>query len=55
MRREIILCMQEMMVSGKWNLENIITHEFSLDRLETAIRTASDVEHSGNVVIKFEN
>lgn len=37
------------------NLENIITHEFSLNQLETAIRTASDVEHSGNVVIKFEN
>ena len=52
---EDVYDVQEMMASGKWNLESIITHEFSLDRLETAIRTASDVEHSGNVVIKFEN
>ena len=52
---EDVFDVQEMMASGKWNLENIITHELSLDQLETAIRTASNVEHSGNVVIKFEN
>jgi len=28
-------------------------HEFSLDDLEKAIRTAADVEHAGNVVIKM--
>ena len=44
---------QEIMASGKWNLESIITHEFSLDALEQAIRTASDVNHAGNVVIKM--
>lgn len=52
---EDVYDVQEMMASGKWNLENIITHEFSLDQLNTAIRTASAVEHSGNVVIKFES
>lgn len=44
---------QEMMASSKWNLESIVTHEFSLDALEQAIRTASDVNHAGNVVIKM--
>ncbi len=42
---------QKIMSCGKWNLESIITHEFTLDELEQAIRTASDVNHCGNVVI----
>lgn len=44
---------QEIMSCGKWDLESIITHEFSLEQLETAIRTASDVNHAGNVVVKM--
>lgn len=44
---------QNMMSSGKWAIEDIITHEFTLDELAEAIRTASDVESSGNVVIKM--
>ena len=44
----------EMMKSGKWDLNQIITHEFSLDKMEKVIRTAGDVNHSLNVVIKFE-
>ena len=44
---------QEIMSCGKWNLESIITHEFSLSELEKAIRTAADVGHAGNVVIKM--
>lgn len=44
---------QEIMSCGKWNLESIITHEFSLSELEKAIRTAADVDHAGNVVIKM--
>ena len=44
---------QEIMICGKWDLESIITHEFSLDDLEKAIRTAADVEHAGDVVIKM--
>ena len=46
---------QEIMASGKWNLERIITHEFSLSELEQAIRTAGDVNHAGNVVIRMMN
>ena len=46
---------QKIMASGKWELESIITHEFPLDKLEQAIRTAGDVEHAGNVVVKMKN
>lgn len=45
---------QEIMASGKWDLEHIITHEFPLDELEQAIRTAGDVNYAGNVVIKMK-
>lgn len=44
---------QEMMSCGRWNLESIISHEFSLDNLEKAIRTAADVNRAGNVIIKM--
>ncbi|MGN1316916.1 MAG: zinc-binding dehydrogenase [Acutalibacteraceae bacterium] len=44
---------QKIMASGKWNLESIITHEFNLEQLEAAIRTAADTQHSGSVVIKM--
>lgn len=42
------------MASGKWDLELLITHEYPLDELSEAIKTASDVEHACNVVIRFE-
>ena len=44
---------QKIMVSGNWDLESIITHEFPIDKLKTALQTASDVNHAGSVVIKF--
>ena len=43
----------EIMKSGKWPLEKIITHEFPLEDLETAIRTASDTAHALNITIHF--
>ena len=45
---------QEILASGKWDLERIITHEFPLPELEQAIRTAGDAEHAGNVVVKMK-
>lgn len=45
---------QQIMTCGKWDLEHIITHEYSLDELAQAIRTAGDVEHAGNVVIRMQ-
>lgn len=41
------------MKSGKFNIESIITHEFSLDDLAAAIETAADTQHSFNVIIDF--
>lgn len=46
---------QKIMTCGKWNLESIITHEFPLDELEQAIRTAYDVEHAENVIVRMAN
>lgn len=43
----------EIMKSGKYDIESIITHEFSLDNIENAIKVASDTSKSLNVVIKF--
>ena len=50
---EDVYDVQKTMASGNWNLESIITHEFPLDQLEAAIRTAADPQHSGSVVIKM--
>ena len=42
------------MRSGRWELGRLITHEYRLDELETAIRTAADVDHALNVTIRFD-
>lgn len=44
---------QEIMASGRWKLESIITHEFGIDDLEKAIKTSGNADKSGNVVIHF--
>lgn len=41
------------MASGRWNLESIITNEFSLPEISKAIETAANSEKAFNVVIKF--
>ena len=46
---------QKIMSCGKWDLKSIITHEFLLEELATEIRTASDVENAGNVVIRMKS
>lgn len=43
----------EMMRSQKWDIEKMITHEYSLEQLADAIEKASEVDQSLNVVIKF--
>ncbi len=44
----------EIMKSGKWDIEKIITHEFKLDNLSEAIEQATDVDNALNVIIKFD-
>lgn len=41
------------MSSNKWNIEQMITHEFSIDEINKAIMTASDSTSALNVTIKF--
>ena len=43
----------DIMKSGKWDIEKIVTHEFPLNEIETAIKTAGDANNSLNVTIKF--
>lgn len=42
------------MESGRWDIESVITHEFSWEELPKAIETAADVEHALNVVIHYD-
>lgn len=51
---EDVLTVMDIMKSGKWELEKLITHEFKIDELETAIRTAGNVDSALNVVIRFD-
>lgn len=44
----------KIMESGQWDIESIITHEFSWEKLPQAIEQASDVDHALNVVIRYE-
>lgn len=50
---EDVTDVMKMMKSGQWNLESIITHEYTLNEIEKAIQTAADTEHALNVVIQF--
>lgn len=41
------------MASGKWDIESIITDEFSLEQLPQAIERAAQVDEALNVVIRY--
>lgn len=41
------------MKSGKWDIEKMITQEFPLIELEKALKTAEDTKKSLNVTIRF--
>ena len=43
----------EIMKSGRWDLESIITQEFNLKEISEAIKTASDPDRAFNVMISF--
>ena len=44
----------EIMASGEYDIESLITHEFNLDNLEEAIITASKGNEALKVVIKHD-
>jgi len=43
----------KIMKSGTWDIESIITHEFSIDNISEAIKMAAQSDRAFNVVIKF--
>lgn len=51
---EDVCDVMEIMKSGRWDTEKIITHEFPLFSLPEAIKKASDTENAFNVVINFD-
>lgn len=51
---EDVADVMSIMESGKWYIQDIITHEYSLDELAQAIEMAGKVNESLNVVIKFK-
>ncbi|MGN0529128.1 MAG: zinc-binding dehydrogenase [Eubacterium sp.] len=50
---EDVCDVMNIMKSGKWDIESVITNEFSIDNLEKAIQTAGDVNKALSVIIKF--
>lgn len=50
---EDVIDVMEIMKSKKWNIESIITQEFSWEDLPPAIETAGNTDISLNVVIKY--
>ncbi|MDZ4992519.1 alcohol dehydrogenase catalytic domain-containing protein [Clostridium perfringens] len=50
---EDVIDVMRIMESKRWDVESIITHEFSWEELPYAIETAGDVNHALNVVIKY--
>lgn len=51
---EDVNTVMDIMKSGKWELEKLITHEFKIDELETAICTAGNVNSALNVMLRFD-
>lgn len=50
---EDVFDVMNIMKSGKWNIEKIITHEFPLAKIAKAIETAGNTNLALNVTIKF--
>lgn len=50
---EDVIDVMNIMKSGKWNIERMITHEFSLSEIDKAIQTAGNTDIALNVTIKF--
>lgn len=50
---EDVADVMNIMESGRWDIESIITHEFPWEQLPQAIETASRTDEALNVVIKY--
>lgn len=44
----------QILKSGRWDIDKLITHEFRLEELDKALELAADVDHALNVMIRFD-
>lgn len=54
-RPEDVRDVMDIMKSGRWAIDSIITGEYPVDEIDAAIRAASDTDHNLNVVIHFQD
>jgi 2-desacetyl-2-hydroxyethyl bacteriochlorophyllide A dehydrogenase len=54
-RPEDVKDVMDIMKSGRWAIDSIITGEYPIDEIDMAIRAASDTDHNLNVVIYFQD
>ena len=52
-RPEDAVDVMQIMRSGRWDIESIITDEYSIDDIQAAIEAAADIEHNLNVIVFF--
>ncbi len=53
-RPDDVTDVMNIMKSGRWDIEKIITDEYMIDDINNAIRKAADSESAFNVIVKFE-
>ena len=46
--------MLEIMKSGKWDIDKMITDQYLLENMPEAIERAADVDNALNVIIRFD-
>ena len=51
---EDVFDVMNIMKSGKWDIEKMVTHEFPLTEIDKAIQTAGNTTKALNVTIKFK-
>ncbi len=51
---EDVADVMKIMKSGKWDIEKLITHEFSLSEINKALQTAGNTNAALNVIINFD-
>ena len=51
---EDVVDVLEIMKSGKWDIDKMITDQYLLENLPEAIERAADVDNALNVIIRFD-
>lgn len=53
-RPEDVIDVMNIMKSHRWDIESIITDEYDINEIDSAIRRAGDAENALNVVVRFD-